>query len=79
MVKGTDGAMDLVAGTPRVVVLTVLTAEDESPKIVASCRLPLTRLDVVDRIVTDLAVFDVTAARLAPGVDRARGDSRAHS
>ena len=84
LVKGMGGAMDLVAGVGRVVVIMEHTSKAGEPKLLRKCTLPLTGAGVVDRVITNLGVFDVVdggmkIVELAPGVteDEARGKTEA--
>ncbi len=87
MIKGMGGAMDLVAGVKRIIVVMEHNAKDGSPKFIPACTLPLTGKNVVDMIITDLCVFQrpdhVTPFRLiemAPGViaDEVAAKTTAH-
>ena len=87
MVKGMGGAMDLVAGVKRVVVVMEHTSKEGDPKFKSRCELPLTGVNVVDTLITDLAVFSRATRQdpfhlieLAPGVTAAevRGKTQAN-
>ena len=84
MVKGMGGAMDLVAGVKKIVVLMEHNAKDGSAKLVRECTLPLTGKGVVDMVITELGVFtlekgEVRIVELAPGVTAAEARTRSEA
>ncbi|WAC22126.1 3-oxoacid CoA-transferase subunit B [Blastomonas sp. SL216] len=87
MIKGMGGAMDLVAGVKKIIVVMEHTSKNDDPKFIPSCTLPLTGKNVVDMIITDLAVFQrpdhdspFKLIELAPGVtaDEVAAKTTAH-
>jgi 3-oxoacid CoA-transferase subunit B len=78
MIKGMGGAMDLVAGVKKIIVVMDHTAKDGSPKFIPACTLPLTGAGVVDMVITNLAVFQRASKdepfrliEMAPGITEA--------